>query len=124
MEAFHTAIKSRDWDGLAELMAEDLDFRSPIVYAPYEGKDAVISLLKHVAEVFEDFRYTRKIDNQSGDLALVFEARIGERKVEGCDFLHLNEDGLIDELFVMVRPLSGAHALRDAMGARLQAGAA
>jgi hypothetical protein len=34
---------------------------------------------------------------------------------EGCDFLHLNEDGSIDELAVMVRPLSGTLALADAM---------
>jgi hypothetical protein len=36
----------------------------------------------------------------------------------GCDFLHLNDDGLIDDFMVMVRPLSGATALADAMGAQ------
>ena len=30
-------------------------------------------------------------------------------------------DGLIDDLTVMVRPLSGAHALADAMRAQLEA---
>jgi hypothetical protein len=39
-------------------------------------------------------------------------------KVTGCDFLHYNDDGLIDDFMVMVRPLSGATALSEAMGAQ------
>jgi len=38
--------------------------------------------------------------------------------VNGCDFLHVNDDGLIDDFKVMVRPLSGATALAEAMGAQ------
>jgi hypothetical protein len=45
----------------------------------------------------------------------VFKARIGDRQVHGCDFLHLDPDGLIDEFCVMVRPLSAAQALSEAM---------
>jgi hypothetical protein len=40
---------------------------------------------------------------------------VGDREVEGCDFVHTNDEGLIDELYVMVRPLSGAVALAEAM---------
>jgi hypothetical protein len=69
--------------------------------------------------VFEDFRYVRELDGGEGrDHALVFEARIGDVRVEGCDFLHLDEDGLIDEFTVMVRPLSAAQALAEAMAAQ------
>jgi hypothetical protein len=51
----------------------------------------------------------------------VFQARVGELQIEGCDFLHIDEDGAIDELVAMVRPLTGAHALADAMKAQLAA---
>ena len=57
------------------------------------------------------------------DHALVFETGIlgvPGAKVNGCDFLHLNDDGLIDEFMVMVRPLSGATALSEAMGAQFE----
>ena len=37
--------------------------------------------------------------------------------VNGCDFIHVNDDGLIDDFKVMVRPLSGAKALSEAMAA-------
>jgi hypothetical protein len=43
---------------------------------------------------------------------------VGDREITGCDFIHLDEEGLIDELTVMVRPLSGAQALAAAMGAK------
>src|SRR4051812_43332943 len=109
-------------DAVAALLAEDVEFRSPVVFKPYRGRDAATMLLTAVAQVFEDFSYQREIGApDSRDHALVFEARIGDKQVEGCDFLHTNEDGLIDEFMVMVRPLSGAHALRDAMAAQLAA---
>jgi hypothetical protein len=50
---------------------------------------------------------------------LVFQARIGDKQIEGSDFLHFDENGSIDELMVMVRPLSGALALAEAMTAQL-----
>ena len=102
--------------GVAALLAEDVIFRSPVVHAPYEGRAAVEPLLHAVVRVFDEFHFTRQIGAPDGsDHALVFRARIGEREVEGCDFLHTNDDGLIDEFHVMVRPLSGAMALAEAM---------
>jgi hypothetical protein len=71
--------------------------------------------------IFEDFRYERVIGaDDAGDHALVFSARIGDRRLEGCDFLHETADGLIDEFVVMVRPLTGAHALAEAMRAHFE----
>lgn len=64
----------------------------------------------------EDFRYIREIDG-GRDHALVFEATVVGKRLTGCDFLHLNDEGLIDDFMVMVRPLSGATALAEAMGA-------
>jgi hypothetical protein len=43
---------------------------------------------------------------------------VSGRTITGCDFLHFNEQGLIDDFTVMVRPLSGATALSEAMGAQ------
>ena len=40
------------------------------------------------------------------------------KRVNGSDFLHFNGDGKIDDFMVMVRPLSGAQALAEAMGAQ------
>jgi hypothetical protein len=122
MHPFRGAVEAQDIEAAVALLAEDVVFRSPVVFGPYHGREAVAPLLLAVSRVFEDFRYTREIGAPDApDHALVFQARVGNREIEGCDFLHTNEDGLIDEFVVMVRPLSGALALAEAMQAELLA---
>lgn len=123
MQAFRDAIEARDLDAVMTLVSEDIEFRSPVVFSPYKGRDALRVILGAVLEVFSDFRYTREYGApDSDDHALMFCARVGEREVEGTDFLHTGADGLIDEFVVMVRPMSGMHALAEAMRSRLGGG--
>src|SRR5687767_2481743 len=120
MHPFRAAIEARDIDAAVALTADDVVFRSPVVFKPYVGREALAVILHAVVEVFEDFRYVREIGaDGAADHALVFEAHIGGRQLEGCDFLHTGADGLIDQFTVMVRPLSGTMALAEAMQARL-----
>lgn len=119
MRAFREAVEARDLDAVEALLAEDVVFTSPVVFKPYSGKAITAAILRGVLRVFEDFRYDRELAGADGrDHALVFTTRVGEREINGCDFIHVNEDGLIDEFMVMVRPLSGAQALAEAMGAQ------
>jgi limonene-1,2-epoxide hydrolase len=120
-DRFRAAVEARDLDAAAAVLAEDVIFRSPIVHTPYRGRDAVRALLEGVLQVFEELRYERVIGaRDAADHALVFRARIGERELEGCDFLHENDGGLIDEFVVMVRPLTGAMALAEGMRAHFE----
>ena len=103
-----------------ELFAEDAVFFSPVVFKRYEGRDAIALLLAAVVQVFEDFRYVDQLE--TGDTAvLVFNARVGDREVDGVDILRFDADGRIRELMVMVRPMSGMNALAEGMQARLAA---
>ncbi len=121
MHAFREAVESGDIDRALSLMTEDVEFRSPVVHKPYRGREVVGVILRAVSRVFEDFRYDREIGAPgAADHALVFRARVGDRELEGCDFVHVDADGLIDEFFVMVRPMSGATALADAMRTELE----
>ncbi|MFF9059657.1 nuclear transport factor 2 family protein [Streptomyces sp. NPDC101213] len=121
MRAFREAVEAGDLDAVEALLAEDVVFTSPVVFKPYPGKAITAAILRAVAQVFEDFRYEGELAGEDGrDHALVFTARVGGRELSGCDFIHVDEDGLIDRLTVMVRPLSGAQALAEAMGARFE----
>ncbi|MFB7928292.1 nuclear transport factor 2 family protein [Streptomyces sp. NPDC056039] len=121
MRAFREAIEADDLDAAEALLAPDVVFTSPVVFKPYAGKAITAAILRAVAGVFEDFRYVREINDADGrDHALVFTARVGDREINGCDFIHVDENGLIDEFTVMVRPLSGAQALAAAMGAQFE----
>jgi limonene-1,2-epoxide hydrolase len=117
---FRRAIETRDLDAAVALLREDVVFRSPVVFTPYHGREALRVILEAVMAVFEDFRYVREIGaGGARDHALVFEARVGDKQIEGCDFIQLDEDGAISSFTVMVRPMSGVVALAEAMKAQL-----
>lgn len=120
MHPFRAAVEAGDVAAAVALLSDDVVFHSPVVFKPYTGRDAVAPILFAVSQVFEDFRYVREIGSPDGrDHVLVFETRVGDRTIEGSDFLHANDNGAIDQLTVMVRPLSGALALAEAMRALL-----
>jgi hypothetical protein len=122
MHPFREAIEARDVQAAMATMADDVVFERPIVFKSYSGKAATEAILSAVVEVIEDARYEAELSSDDGrDHALVLRGRVGDREIQGCDFLHHDEDGLVDRLTVMVRPLSAALALRDRMAAQLAA---
>jgi hypothetical protein len=115
-DAFTAAVEARDPQALTDALAEDVVFRSPVVFRAYEGRAVVSAILVEGAmKVFEDFRYVERFEN--GDAAaLIFKARVGDRELDGLDLLRFDADGKVTELLVMVRPMSGLNALAEAMG--------
>jgi ketosteroid isomerase-like protein len=121
MHPFRKAVENGDLDAVASLLADDVVFTSPVAYKPYPGKAITAAILRGVLRVFEDFTYIREIANPDGrDHAFVFTATVAGKQIQGCDFLHFDDDGKIDEFTVMVRPLSAAQALSEAMGAQFE----
>jgi SnoaL-like domain len=119
-DRFREAAEGKDFSAIEDLFTEDVVFRSPVVFREYEGRDAVRMLLGAVAQVFEDFRYTDQVE--TGDAAaLAFSARVGDRELDGIDFLNFDAEGRINRMAVYVRPMSGVHALAEAMKAKLEA---
>ncbi len=105
--------------GLGELLADDVVFRSPVAFKPYEGKPIVAAILRGVGRVFTEFRYVRELADADGrGSALVFETMVDGVSVNGLDLIRTNDAGLISELTVMVRPLSASNALATAMAAQ------
>ena len=115
-----SAIERGDVRALAELLAPEVEFRSPAVYRPYRGRDALVAVLRVVAEVFEDFRYVAEWRDGRTTI-LFFEAKVGDRELQGVDILEDGRDGRIERFTVMIRPLSGLQALAAAVAARVEA---
>lgn len=115
---FGIAVLAGDHDAAMATLADDVVFRSPAVYKPYQGKETVEQILRLVATVFENFRYTNEWRDGRTTI-LFFEANVGDRDLQGIDILEENEAGLIERFTVMVRPLSGLQAVAGTMAARL-----
>ena len=122
-DAFRAAVEGGDLGAMVDALSPEVVFHSPITFKPFEGKEAVATLLGVVFNTFEDFRYTDELDG-GGVKALVFQARVGDKQVEGLDLLRFDDEGLIEDFTVMVRPLSAAMALAEAVGKGLQQAAA
>ncbi len=105
---------------MTEALREDVVLHSPILFRGFEGRETTIMVLSQVIEVLEDFRYTDEL--AEGDtVALRFKANVGDRELEGIDFLELDADGKVAELTVFMRPLSAVTAFNAQMKRRLEA---
>jgi len=112
-------IKTRDLTSLNDLLAEDVVFRSPVAYKPYEGKHVVFFILTNVIQVFQDFTYHREFYTEDGEnVVLEFSANVSGKLLKGIDMIKFNEQGKIIDFEVMIRPMSGLAALAEQMGAR------
>jgi hypothetical protein len=119
--AFREAVEAGDADRVLATLAPEITFNNPVMFRPLMGLDTVSVVVPLLLEVWQDLHYTAEL--RGDDLVgLAFDARAGNRDVRGVDLLHFNEAGLIDEITVMVRPLSGLKALADEMTAALAAG--
>ncbi|QIS14350.1 nuclear transport factor 2 family protein [Nocardia arthritidis] len=119
MHPFRAAVEARDHAAIEALLADEVVFTSPVAFKPYPGKAITAAILRAVIDVFEDFRYVREIAD-GRDHAFVFEATVDGKQLTGCDFLHFDADGRIDDFMVMVRPLSAAQALAERMGEQFE----
>jgi hypothetical protein len=121
---FRAAIEARDLAAMRATLSPDVTFFSPVKFRPFEGIDAVAGLLGVVANTFEDFHYVGAlagaVEEGDGGAAvetdvLVFRARIGDKAVHGIDMIQPGTDGLIGTFTVMIRPLSAAQAVGEAI---------
>jgi len=115
---FRTAVENRDVDAMVQLLDPQVTFYSPVAFKPFVGHEQVRALFNALFEVFEGFHY---VDELAGDgtHALIFRAQVGDAQVQGLDHMVLGGDGLVTEFTVMVRPLSAAIALAEAMAPRV-----
>jgi SnoaL-like domain len=120
MHPFRAAVESGEFDAIGRIFADDVVLHSPIAHRPYCGRDTVAAIIAAVADVLADFRFENEIGEQAaGDRALRFRAMVGDLEIEGCDFVHIGDSGLIDEITVMLRPLRAVTLFAERMGESL-----
>jgi len=121
IKAWHDFIESRDPVCLDSILANEVVFHSPVVHKPQQGKAITrLYLLTAVAVLGnESFRYLREIVAEK-NAALEFACEIDGIEINGVDLVQWNEQGMITDFKVMVRPLQAINKLRELMAARLE----
>jgi len=109
-DRFRAAVEQRNVDHVPELFHEHAVFRSPVLFKPYEGRDQVLRVLRAAEQVLgigDSFRYLHQLEDPADRVAILeFATEVDGKQVEGIDKLTFDEDGLITELKVMIRPAS------------------
>ncbi|MFD5100988.1 nuclear transport factor 2 family protein [Streptomyces albidochromogenes] len=127
---FRAAVEKEDVAALAGLFTEDIRLYSPVKFQPFEGKPMVMGLFGVLLRTFEDFRYvgayegaaeTSADGKEAPSAVLIFRAVVNGKEIHGMDLLHFDDQGLIKEFTVMVRPQSAVQALGQAVLAGLVA---
>jgi hypothetical protein len=118
-DRFRTAVEAGEIAGATELFHEDAVFRSPVVYRPYSGRDAVLKVLEAAERVLGlggHFRYVHQVEDREARVAfLEFATEVDGREVEGIDTITFDQDGRITELKVMLRPASALQVVGGRM---------
>lgn len=118
-DRFRTAVEAGDVAGASRLFREDAVFRSPVVYRPYAGRDAVLKILEAAERVLGaggHFHYVHQLEDRDARVVILeFATEVDGRQVEGIDKLAFDDQGRITELKVMLRPASAVQVV----GARM-----
>ena len=116
---WHEIAESRDPAGLADLLADDVVFRSPAVHTPQEGRELTTAYLAAAMVVLGPTLTYHREWYADDSAVLEFEADLEGVHVHGVDMLAWGDDGRLREFTVLVRPVKGLDKLIELMAAEL-----
>jgi SnoaL-like domain len=125
IERWHQVAQRRDAAALADLLADDAVFESPVVHTPQRGKAITLAYLGAATQVLnnDSFRYLNHWF-AADSAVLEFACTVEGIEINGIDMIHWDSQGRIDRFKVMVRPLKAMQKLHELMARELQRGAA
>jgi len=123
LKVWHARMETKSRDELSAQLADDAVFHSPVVHTPQEGKPIVMAYLTAADTVLgnDSFRYVREIVDDDANMAMLeFELELDGVHVNGVDIIAWNDEGLIQDFKVMVRPLKAINKVWDEMAKMLE----
>ena len=123
VERWHKVVEAQDPSGLADLLADDVVFHSPVVHTPQVGKAITTLYLSAAFKTLNapgHFKYLREVVD-GNNAVLEFQTIIDGITINGIDMIQWNADGKIVDFKVMVRPLKAVNKVWEQMAAMLEA---
>ena len=121
IERWHHILETADMKALGDLLVDDAVFHSPVMHTPQVGKNLVVQYLGAAFLMFNQypFKYVREIIS-GNEAVLEFEVEMDGLYINGVDIITWNDEGLITDFKVMLRPLKGIHLIQEKMLAQLK----
>lgn len=136
LERFHANLRGKLEGGYDALLHPDVVFYSPVVFTPQQGREITKLYLSAAGSTLPgdapasgesstgdapatSFTYTKTI--ASGHQAMLeFETTMDGKYVNGVDILTCDDDSLVTEFKVMMRPLQAVNIVHEQMKAMLE----
>jgi predicted SnoaL-like aldol condensation-catalyzing enzyme len=122
LKRWHSVIENGNRpDELAALIREDAVFHSPVVHTPQQGRGLVVSYLAAAGQTLgnDSFKYIRELVDGENAM-LEFTTEMDGVHVNGVDIIRFDENGMISDFRVMVRPLKAVNKVWEQMAAMLK----
>ena len=132
LDNWHLHLKGEFPGGLDALLHEDCAFYSPIVFTPQQGKTLTKMYLQAAGGTFSEgdkekspgqkesaFRYIKEVCS-GNEVVLEFESEIQGKYINGVDIITFDDEGLVTEFKVMIRPLQAVNLMHSQMQAMLE----
>lgn len=133
IERWHEHLRGRLDGGLDAILHPDVVFLSPIVFTPQQGREITKLYLTAAGGTLGGdtgdvgdgdsggggFGYTKQIC-QGHSAMLEFETQVEGKYVNGVDIITCDDDGMIVEFRVMIRPLQAINLVHTQMRAMLE----
>lgn len=121
LNALRAAGEAANADAVAELLAPDVIFHSPMSATKlFYGRDEVTDLHGDIFAVIDDLRTAEPFER--GDMGVFsFTARVRGSEIEAMNQIRINQQGQIVEYTVFVRPLPGLATLFATLPPRVSA---
>ena len=97
------AIRARDREALALMVADDVVFHGPV--STYRGRDQVVDVLALIGSVLEDVTATREVETVT-----FVKGHMEGEELDGVLVEIRDADGRIAEITLLLRPLATLQA--------------
>lgn len=118
VDAYFEALSARDNLRIVPHLADNIVLLGPIFPEPTVGKDAVVEVLSGFLETIDTLEVNRTFASDR-DVAVFFSFTCNGITVKGNEHLHLDDQGLIDQIEVAWRPLPSAVLVQEVFANKL-----
>ena len=117
-DAVQTAFRERDFTVVADRLAGDVVFNSPVLERPWTGKAVVEQLGPAMVTLFDDVEFAPVVVD-GGRAIVSFDARRDDVAVQAVEVVEADGSGRITEMTVYIRPLAALVAVARGMESAL-----
>ncbi len=105
---------------VSELLAENIVFNSPILIRPIEGREVIATIFAQSSSTRGSGTYTAEFKLDERTTFLRWVGTMDGHKIESLEVIVDNEQGLIVERTIALRPYPALRLFRDAKYAALK----